>query len=127
MINSKIKNWEQGTAALASLSFIFSLASIKILLEVELGSIESLIVLVPVLLFILAILAGTIVHNIRWGLANTSLVFCAWGCSMGLIVFPGVLLYKLGVEGVSFIPYSICLGLLFFLMIKRLKKSSSIL
>jgi len=123
LTKSKTESWEQGTGALASTSFIFSFGSIYVLLEGASGLIESLIIAMPVLFYVLAILAGFVAHNLRWGLASTSLVYCAWGCSMGLIGLPIILLYKLGTDGFELILYSIGLGLLFLLMTKLLKKS----
>ena len=53
----------------------------------------------------------------------SSLVYCAWGFSTGIIMLPIILIYKLGMDGTKFVPYSIGGGILFFLTFKVLKKS----
>jgi len=103
-------------------SFIFSITSIYGLIKGPTNTIQWLLIILPVILFILAVVAGTIAHNLRWAFLASSVTYCAWGYSTGIIIFPIILLIELGMDGVKFVLYSIGGGIFFFLITRLLKK-----
>ena len=108
---------------MATLSFIFSVFWFYPLTQGFRNTIEFLVALLPVVLFLIALITGSVAHNLKWALFFSSIVYCAWGASMGILVVPIILLYKLGMDGLKLVPYSLGVGLTFFLLTKQFEKS----
>lgn len=123
MTKHKADNWEKSTGALATSSFVFSIFWYYPLTQGFRNTIEILVALLPVVLFLIALIAGSVAHNLKWALLSSSVVYCAWGASMGILGVPIILIYKLGMDGLKLVPYSLGVGLTFFFLTKLFGKS----